>query len=213
MRKLPVYLLIDVSGSMHGEPIEAVKNGIQMLHSSLRSIPQALEVAYLSVITFADSAKQIIPLTEVAGFKPPTLKASGQTCLGAALLEVANAAKREVKKSTPEEKGDWKPLVFIMTDGIPTDNVDKGLEAFNAVSWGMVLACAAGPSADTSVLQRIPKAEVLQLATADSSSITAYFKFISSSIATSSKKVESGAQPGSFNELPPPPPEISLLKH
>ena len=31
MRRLPVYLLVDVSGSMHGEPIESVKNGLQML--------------------------------------------------------------------------------------------------------------------------------------------------------------------------------------
>ena len=28
MRILPVYLVIDTSGSMTGEPIEAVKNGI-----------------------------------------------------------------------------------------------------------------------------------------------------------------------------------------
>jgi uncharacterized protein YegL len=213
MRKLPVYLLIDVSGSMHGEPIEAVKNGIQLMHTSLRSVPQALESAYLSVITFADNAKQIVPLTELATFKPPALTASGQTALGAALLEVVEAAKREVKKNTPEEKGDWKPLVFIMTDGVPTDKIEKGLEAFKAGSWGIVVACAAGPQADTSVLEQIAQANVLMLDTADSSSITKFFQFISSSISTSSKKIESGSQPGSFNELPPPPPEISLLKN
>ena len=45
MRKLPVYLILDTSGSMHGEPIEAVKNGVQVLVSTLRQDPYALDVS------------------------------------------------------------------------------------------------------------------------------------------------------------------------
>lgn len=45
MRRLPVYLLLDTSGSMYGEPIEAVKNGVQVLVSTLRQDPYALETA------------------------------------------------------------------------------------------------------------------------------------------------------------------------
>ncbi len=56
MRRLPVYLLLDTSGSMGGEPIEAVKNGVQVMISSLRQNPQAIETAFLSVITFDSSA-------------------------------------------------------------------------------------------------------------------------------------------------------------
>ena len=58
MRRLPVYLLLDTSGSMYGEPIEAVKNGVQVLVSTLRQDPYALETAYLSIITFDSTAKQ-----------------------------------------------------------------------------------------------------------------------------------------------------------
>lgn len=64
MRRLPVYLLLDTSGSMYGEPIEAVKNGVQTLISTLRSDPYALETAYISIITFNSSAQQITPLTD-----------------------------------------------------------------------------------------------------------------------------------------------------
>lgn len=53
-RRLPVYLLLDVSGSMMGEPITAVQNGVQTLVSALNGDPQALESAYLSVITFSN---------------------------------------------------------------------------------------------------------------------------------------------------------------
>ena len=75
MRRLPVYLLLDTSGSMYGEPIEAVKNGVQTLVSTLRSDPYALETAYLSIITFNSSAQQISPLTELAAFQAPQIDA------------------------------------------------------------------------------------------------------------------------------------------
>ena len=38
-RRLPVYLLLDCSGSMMGEPIEAVKQGVKALLSELRGYP------------------------------------------------------------------------------------------------------------------------------------------------------------------------------
>ena len=85
MRRLPVYLLLDTSGSMYGEPIEAVKNGVQTLISTLRSDPYALETAYISIITFNTSAQQLTPLTELAAFQQPNIDASGCTALGEAL--------------------------------------------------------------------------------------------------------------------------------
>jgi uncharacterized protein YegL len=39
MRRLPVYLVLDVSGSMHGEPIEVVRNGMQILASTVCTDP------------------------------------------------------------------------------------------------------------------------------------------------------------------------------
>ena len=89
MRRLPVYLLLDTSGSMYGEPIEAVKNGVQVLVSTLRSDPYALETAYLSIITFNSTAQQLTPLTELANFQQPEIEASGCTSLGAALSLLA----------------------------------------------------------------------------------------------------------------------------
>ena len=69
MRRLPVYLLLDTSGSMSGEPIQQVKNGVQMLVSALRQDPQALETAYLSVITFDTTAREVVPLTDLPSFQ------------------------------------------------------------------------------------------------------------------------------------------------
>lgn len=211
MRRLPVYLLLDTSGSMHGEPIEAVKNGVQILLSNLRQDPYALETAYLSVITFNETAKQVVPLTELPSFQAPVLNASGTTSLGGALSLLASSIEREVAKTTAEEKGDWKPLVFIMTDGEPTDDWTKGLEALKKVRTGVVVACAAGPGADTSVLKKITEV-VVSLDTADDATIKAFFKWVSASVSVGSQKVDQGQKEViGLSDLPAPPPEVNVV--
>jgi uncharacterized protein YegL len=77
MRRLPIYLMLDTSGSMMGEPIEALRTGVQNLISTLRQDPYALETAYISVITFSDNAEQIVPLTELSQFQAPQLMQVG----------------------------------------------------------------------------------------------------------------------------------------
>lgn len=211
MRRLPVYLLLDTSGSMFGEPIEAVKNGVQVLISTLRQDPYALETAYLSIITFDSTAQQVTPLTELSAFQQPNIQASGCTALGEALSLLSKCADKEVTKTTPEKKGDWKPLVFIMTDGEPTDDLNKGLADFKKNKWGMVVACAAGAGANTDTLKKITEC-VVSLDTADSATIKAFFKWVSASVSSGSMKVEeTGAEARTLSELPPPPPEVNIV--
>lgn len=211
MRRLPVYLVLDVSGSMMGEPIEAVKTGVQTLVSTLRQDPYALETAYLSVITFDSVARQLVPLTELAQFQTPELIANGTTSFGEALSLVTDKIDHEVVRSTSEVKGDWKPLVFIMTDGAPTDEWQAGVQRLKSARTGLVVACAAGHHADTTILQQLTET-VFQLETADSATIKAFFKWVSGSIATSSQKVDLDKRDVSaLNDLPPPPPEVNVV--
>jgi uncharacterized protein YegL len=196
---------------MLGEPIEAVKNGVQTLVAALRQDPYALETAYLSVITFDSSAKQVVPLTELATFQMPNIQAMGQTAMGDALRLLAEKAQTEVRRTTHEVKGDWRPLAFIMTDGTPTDDIQAGLQALRNQKFGMIVACAAGANANTTALMQITES-VVSLDTADSSTISAFFKWVSASISTGSQKVEtSGKEMGGLQELPPPPPEINIV--
>lgn len=211
MRRLPVYLLLDTSGSMSGEPIEAVKNGVQIMISALRQNPQAIETAFLSVITFDSVAQQIIPLTDLASFQMIDIKATGVTALGEALQLVAHKIETEVQKTTTETKGDWKPLVFIMTDGIPTDDWQSGLNEFKKAKVAFTVACAAGSSADANILKQITD-NVVSLDTADSASIGKFFQWVTASIGVSSSKVEdSGKEVTGLNELPPPPSELNIV--
>ena len=210
MRRLPVYLLVDTSGSMHGEAIESVRNGLQVLVSALRQDPYALETAWLSVITFDSRAQQITPLTELMSFQIPELRVSGMTAMGEALSLLADCIQREVVKGSAEQKGDWKPIVFLLTDGAPTDDLDRGINAIRQVKTGTFVACAAGPGADTSTLKKITEA-VISLDTADSNSIKAFFQWVSSLISVSSQKIDSGKEVSGLDELPPPPPELNIV--
>lgn len=211
MRRLPVFLLLDTSGSMSGEPIEQVKNGVQMLVSALRQDPYALETAYLSVITFGSTAIEAVPLTELTVFQVPSLTASGATSLGEALTLVADVAASQLAKTTTSSKGDWKPMVFLMTDGAPTDDWEKGLARFQQEKWGIVVACAVNKG-EIKVLQKIAGDAVVRLDTSDSSAMSKFFKWVSASVSNNSKAVETaGKEVEGLDQLPPPPPEIQIV--
>lgn len=212
MRRLPVYILLDTSGSMNGEPIEQVKNGVQSLVAALRRDPQALETAYLSIITFDSEARQVVPLTDLASFQLPDVRASGTTALGRALELVADCADRELVKSSPEIKGDWKPMVFLMTDGAPDSDWERSLPRFRSQKWGVIVGCAIGSGGDTRVLKEIAGESVVVMETADSASFAAFFKWVTASITTGSQRVDlNKGDVVALSELPPPPPEIKLL--
>ncbi len=201
-RRLPVYLLLDCSGSMSGEPIEAVKQGVKALLSDLRGDPQALETAYLSVITFDSTVRQVIPLTELMQFKEPELNAGGATALGGALKLLSECIKKEVRKSTESQKGDWRPLVFLLTDGEPTDNWQEPARELKASKPANIIACAAGANADTRVLKQITESVVV-MNTVSAGDLAQFFAWVSGSIKMSSKSLD--AKPGGAIELPPPP--------
>lgn len=211
MRRLPVYLLLDTSGSMAGEPIEAVKNGVQMMMHSLRQNPQALETAYVSIITFDTTAQQIIPLTDLASFQMTNINAAGMTALGDALGLLADRMSSEITKTTLEQKGDWKPITFIMTDGEPTDDWQVGFEKLKKVNKGLIVGCAAGQGADDTILRQITES-VVRLDNADSESIGKFFQWVTASISVSSTKVEeAGAEVAGLEQLPPPPSELIIV--
>jgi len=196
---------------MTGEPIEAVKNGVQMMIHSLRQNPQAIETAFVSIITFDSEAKQLIPLTDLASFQTVDLKAAGTTALGAALSLLADKLENEVTKTTLEQKGDWKPIVFIMTDGVPTDDWQAGFQKLKAVKKGLIVGCAAGNNADDKVLKEISD-QVVRLSNTDADSIGKFFQWVSASIATTSTKVEeTGIDLTKKDQLPPPPSELVIV--
>ncbi len=208
LRRLPVYLLLDCSGSMFGEPIEAVRQGLSLLRSDLQSDPQALETVWLSVITFESDARQVCPLTPIDQFQEPTLQASGTTSLGAAITLLLDSIDKEVRKTTAEQKGDFKPLVFLMTDGVATDNWEQPAEQLRKRRPGNVIACAAGDSSDESSLKKITEI-VVKLKDTAPGTLQAFFRWVSASVATTSASVS--AQGDAPVKMPAPPADEGII--
>jgi uncharacterized protein YegL len=209
-RRLPVYLLLDTSGSMAGEPIEAVKVGLQAMLNALRQDPSALETVWLSIITFDTRVKTLMPLTELEQFVLPniTIPSSGATFLGKALEKVCECYDRELIKNTAQRKGDWMPLLFVMTDGSPSDLglFEDMLPEIKRRAFGNIVACAAGPKAKQQYLKAFADV-VVSLDTTDSNSFKSYFKWVSDAINVGNRSMGAAAEV----MIPPPPSELNII--
>lgn len=208
IRRLPVYLVLDTSGSMRGEPIKAVSDGVNLLLYEMKGNPVAIETVWLSVIEYDTEAKQIVPLVPVYDFRMPELKASGNTALGKALKLLSDCIDREVRKNSPESKGDWKPLVFILSDGRPTGGWKRAADALNARKLARIVACGAGDKVNVDNLKRITQTVVL-LKESNSAALGEFFVWISQSIETTSRSI--GRLCDDDIDLPPPPDVVVLV--
>lgn len=209
-RRLPVYLLLDTSGSMRGEPIQSVNVGLQSMVSALRQDPYALESVHLGLITFDIEAKEVFPLTPLDLVQIPEIVVpnSGPTFLGAALELLIKRSDIEIKKSTADKKGDWRPLLFIMTDGSPSDlhTFRNMIPEIKKRNFGNIVACAAGPKAKIDVLKELTDS-VVHLDTTDSATFAQFFKWVSASVSIGSSSA--GITEPTY--LPPPPPEVQVV--
>ncbi len=210
MRRLPVYILLDTSGSMRGEPIHSVNVGLQSMLSALRQDPYALESVHLSLITFDIEARVYLPLTQLDQVQLPEIAvpSAGATFMGAALELLAHEVHTNIQKSSAESKGDWRPLLFIMTDGSPSDlyAYQQAIPVIQQANFASIVACAAGPKAKQEHLLQLTD-RVVVLDTMDAASFAGFFKWVSASVVAGSS---SAGVAGSIS-LPPPPPEVQLV--
>ena len=191
MRRLPIFFVIDVSESMVGEPIASVSAGIKTMIQSLRQDPYALETAYISIIVFAGKAKTIVPLTDIVSFYPPQMPIGGGTSLGAGLNHLISEMNSKLVKNDGTTKGDWKPVIFLFTDGVPTDFPEAAIRDWevNYRNRANLVAISIGNSADINLLRRLTD-QVLLFNDTKPESYKDFFKWVTASISTQSQKIE-----------------------
>ena len=202
--------MIDTSGSMRGEPIESVKVGLADMIATLRLDPYALETACISIISYNSEVKQILPLTPLEDLQLPeiTVPESGATFMGAALDLLCERYDVEVNAGSKEQKGDWMPLLFVLTDGKPSDlqAYNEAIEKIKKHQFTNIVACAAGPKANADPLKKLTD-NVFSLDTMDSNTFRKFFQWVSINVIGGGKTMGVTDKVG----LPAPPPEVNLV--
>lgn len=196
MRRLPIFMLLDVSESMAGDNLRQLQQGLEKLVTGLRTDPHALETVYLSTIAFAGKARTLAPLTELVHFYPPRLPLGSGTSLGRGMMHLMDELDRSVQSSTPERKGDWRPVIYLMTDGKPTDDIEPALKRWRAHYAGRatLVAIAIGKFASLDILLRFTET-VLRLDARTDQDFKRFVDWVTMSVVAQSRSVAE-ARPG-----------------
>jgi uncharacterized protein YegL len=205
-RRLPIYFLIDISESMVGEQIQLVEEGLATIIKELRSDPYALETVYISIVVFAGQPKTLVPLQEVINFYPPKFPIGSGTSLSKGLGHLMYELRKNLIKTSYEQKGDWKPIIFLFTDGVPTDDTTAAIKEWNQ-DWkrqANLVAVSFGIETDLHLLNELTD-NVLLFKNTSAQSYKEFFRWVTASIRSSSVSIDAN---GSGFELANVNPEI-----
>lgn len=119
--RCPCILLLDTSGSMHGNPIKELNAGLRAFYDELISDSMSAKRVEIAVITFGPVNIQT-DFTTVENFSVPHLTATGDTPMGMAVSTALDVLK--TRKDILRNNGIdlFRPWIFLITDGAPTDN-------------------------------------------------------------------------------------------
>ena len=206
MRRLPIYILINTSSSLSNGILQNFKDSINLLVETLQEDPYALETVYMSIITFDSTITRLCSLSPLQSFNPASVKIGTHTSsLGNALLQLSAIIDNELIKTTYEQIGDWKPLIFIFTANDSVIHITKEVEELICHKCGRIIICTKTDSVSSDKYKKITDL-ILPIEPLDKQIIKSQIFWISGSI-----DVGERVKPDNFYlELPPLPNSIYI---
>ena len=118
--RCPVILLLDTSGSMIGDAMNALNQGVNLFKENIQADTKAALSVEVALITFGP-VRLVQDFVTIDQFMPPTLVADGVTPMGEAIEYALDLLK--TRKEVYQENGIqyYRPWIFMITDGAPTD--------------------------------------------------------------------------------------------
>jgi len=189
--RCPCILLLDTSGSMSGNKIDQLNEGLRVFERELKSDSLAAKRVEVAIVTFGPVQAAQVFVTADA-FVAPTLAASGDTPMGAAIEEAVQMVANRKQDYKAAGVQYYRPWIFLMTDGAPTDDVSRATALLREgeASKKFNFFCVGVDSADMGKLASIspPTRQPLKLR---GLSFREMFLWISNSLSSQSK-----SQPG-----------------
>ena len=153
-KSLVIFFLIDTSGSMKGKKMGELNTVMEELIPEIRRVGEADTEVKVAVLTFSTEVRWMystpIPIED---FEWARLRASGVTSMGAAFKELNHRMSRNSFLSSPSLS--FAPVIFLMTDGYPSDDYKEGLRELQTNSWykfGLKAALGIGQEANDNIL-------------------------------------------------------------
>ncbi|MDF3833977.1 VWA domain-containing protein [Cupriavidus basilensis] len=158
-QRTPLVLVLDCSGSMDGEPIQQLNEGLKLLEQELKSDVIASKRVRILVVKFGgyDSAEIAGDWCDAMDFSAPQLRADGTTPTGQAIELALAEIEQEKLRFRQAGVAYTRPWLFLMSDGAPTDQWEpsatqaRRAEQANKVA---VFPIAVGAGASADVLQQ-----------------------------------------------------------
>ena len=153
-KSLVIFFVIDTSGSMKGTKIGELNTVMEELIPEIRRVGEADTEVKVAVLTFSTGVKWMYsePVA-IEDFEWSRLSASGVTSMGEAFKELSLRMSRNSFLNSPSLS--FAPVIFLMTDGYPSDDYKEGLKVLAANSWykfGLKAALGIGNEANDDML-------------------------------------------------------------
>jgi len=162
--RCPCVLLLDTSGSMSGTKIAVLNSGLETFAEELRSDAMAAKRVEVAIVTFGP-VQTVQQFVTADAFQAPTLVASGDTPMGAAIQTAVDLVAGRKAAFKANGIGYYRPWVFLITDGAPTDDISAAISAIREAeaSKSLMFYAVGVTEADMSRLAEISVRQPLKL--------------------------------------------------
>jgi len=183
--RCPCVLLLDVSGSMNGRPLDELNAGLTVFKDELTADALAMKRVEVGIVTFGP-VKVETPFTSASTFYPPNLHSQGDTPMGAAITQALNMVEDRKRDYRNNGISYYRPWVFLITDGGPTDSWQAAAAAIREgeASKKFAFFAIGVQGADMDKLRQISVREPLSL---DGLKFRELFSWLSSSLRSVSR--------------------------
>lgn len=164
--RVPCVLVLDVSSSMNGQPIQELNEGLVSYKDELSADSLASKRVEVAIVTFGAEVQTHCHFTTGDSFMPPTLEASGMTPMGKAVnlaIDLIEGRKQEYRENAISY---YRPWLFLVSDGAPNDSgwelaAKRAVEAEKEKAFKTF--CVGVEGANLSILSQFAVGEPLML--------------------------------------------------